>query len=52
MVRLLLQWSKKKWYLPYFDLTLLGSNELKIIQEFFALSKVDHSHGDYVKKII
>ena len=43
---------KEVSYVQYFDPTPSDSDEVKIKQEFFALSKVDHSHADGVKKSI
>ena len=40
--------QKEVLYVQYFDPTPLGSNKVKIIQELFALSKVDHSHANGV----
>ena len=44
--------EKEVSYVQYFDPTPLGSSKVKVIQEFFALSEVDHSHADGVKKTI
>ena len=43
---------KEVSYVQYFDPTPSDSDEVKTKQEFFALSKVDHSHADGVKKSI
>ena len=42
--------KKEVAYVQYFDPTRLGSNKVKVIQEYFTLSEVDHSHADGVKK--
>ena len=39
-------------YVQYSDRTLLGINEVEIIQELSTLSKVDNSHADGVEKNI
>ena len=44
--------EKEVSHVEYFDQTPLVREKVKIIQEFFALSKVDHSHADDVKKNI
>lgn len=44
--------EKEVSYAQYFDRTPLGSDEVKVKQEFFALSKVDHFHADGLKKTI
>ena len=44
--------EKEVSYVQYFDPTPLGSSKVKVIQEFFALSEVDYSRADGVKKTI
>ena len=44
--------EKEVSYVQYFDPTPLDSNKVKVIQEFFSLSKVDRSHANGVKKTI